>query len=295
MTSLSEAVADSPAEPTLFAGLIDDAAVFPPGNAPLPEAVRGHRAHRASPYAGLIGPLLVPASRAAELAGLVAPTEEPLRVGLVARPGTALVTVTDAAHLLRDHPAIEVAGVEMGWSPEWRDLDFGDTPLTLEVPRGTDQVTAIADIAREAGDDGLLQAKFRTGATPQWAWPDEDELARFIRTAIDHDLGFKLTGGLHHAVRGTHTVHGHQEEQHGLLNVLCAVRSALNGEDVDDLGSLLEERDPGPLVPIVTRMSDADAALVRAFFTAYGCCGVTDPVGELVELHVVELHLIEEH
>lgn len=290
MTPLSEAVADSPAEPTLFAGLIDDAAVFPPGNTPLPEAVRAHRVHRTSPYAALIGPLLVPASGAGELADLVSPTGDPLRVSLVARPGTSLVTVTDAAHLLRDHAAIEVAGLEMGWSPEWRDLDFGDTPLTLEVPRGTDQTSAVADIAKDAGDDGMLQAKFRTGATPQWDWPDEVELARFIRIAIDHDLGFKLTGGLHHAVRGTHTVHGHQEEQHGLLNVLCAVRWALSGEEVDDLGPLLAERDPGVLVPMVTRMSGADASAVRAHFTAYGCCGVTDPVGELVELNLIEEH-----
>ena len=290
MTPLSEAAADSPAEPTLFAGLIDDAAVFPPGNAPLPDAVRAHRAHRASVYAALVGPLLVSASGAAELAGLVAPTEGPLRVSLVARPGTALVTVTDAAHLLRDHPAIDLAGVELGWSPEWRDIDFGDLPLTLEVPRGPDQVDAIDDIAHDAADDGLLQAKFRTGATPQWDWPDESELARFIRIAIDHDLGFKLTGGLHHVVRGTHTVHGHHEEQHGLLNVLCAVRSALDGGDIGVLSSLLAERNPAPLVPMVTRMSEADAAIVRASFTAYGCCGVTDPIGELAELNLIKEH-----
>ena len=235
MTPLSEAAADSPAEPTLFAGLIDDAAVFPPWQRPLPDAVRAHRAHRTSAYAALVGPLLVPASGATELAGLVAPADGPLRVSLVARPGTALVTVTDAAHLLRDHPAIDLAGVELGWSPEWRDIDFGDLPLTLEVPRGPDQVAAMTTSRTTPPRRRPAAGQFRTGATPEWDWPDEGELARFIRTAIDHDLGFKLTGGLHHVVRGTHTVHGHHEEQHGLLNVLCAVRWALGGEDVGDL------------------------------------------------------------
>ena len=105
-----------------------------------------------------------------------------------------------------------------------------------------------------------------------------------MRNAIDHDLGFKLTGGLHHVVRGTHD----GQEQHGLLNVLAAVRWALNGEDVDELVPLLAERDPAVLVPQITRMSAADAAIVRAFFTAYGCCEVTDPIGELTTLGLVQ-------
>ena len=46
----------------LWSGLVDDAAVFPPGNAPLDVAVSGHRALRAGPDADLVGPLLVPAA-----------------------------------------------------------------------------------------------------------------------------------------------------------------------------------------------------------------------------------------
>ena len=41
-------------------------------------------------------------------------------------------------------------------------------------------------------------------------------------------------------------------------------------------------------MPYVTRMSAADAAIVRAFFTAYGCCDVTDPIGELADLGLME-------
>ena len=64
-----------------------------------------------------------------------------------------------------------------------------------------------------------------------------------------------------------------------MLNVLCAVRWALNGAEVDELAEPAGRARPrAVLVPQVTRMS-ADAAIVRAFFTAYGCCGVTDPIG----------------
>lgn len=282
MTSLSEAAADRPAEPSLFDSLVDDAAVFPPGNAPLPEAVRLHRLHRLSRYAACVGPLLVPASAAADLGALLDGT--PLAVVVIGRPGTPGAEVATAVRQLRSTELVEVAGVELGWTPDWRATDFGDLPVSLEVPRGADQLAAIADIAADTSDSVARQAKFRTGATETWAWPDETELATFVRSAIDHDLGFKLTGGLHHVVRGTHD----GQEQHGLLNVLATVRWALNGEDVDELVHLLAERDPAVLVPQITRMSAADAAIVRAFFTAYGCCEVTDPIGELTTLGLVQ-------
>ena len=282
MAPTSAPLAERPAEPALFAGLVDDAAVFPPGNAPLPEAVRRHRVHRASRYAACVGPLLVPASAAPDLLGLL--DGAPLRVGVIGRPGTPAAEVAAAVALLRESPGVEVAGAELGWTPDWRAVDLAGTPLTLEVPRGAGQEAAVADIAADASDSVALQAKFRTGATPTWAWPDETELATFLRTAIDHDLGFKLTGGLHHVVRGTHDGEG----QHGLLNVLAAVRWALNGEEVDDLVPILAERDPAVLVPQVVRMSAADAAIVRAFFTAYGCCEVTDPLGELTTLGLTQ-------
>jgi hypothetical protein len=282
MTSTSDAVADRPAEAALFEGLVDDAAVFPPGNAPLPEALRLHRIHRASGYAGCVGPLLVPASAAVELVELLG--GDALRVGVIGRPGTPPADVAAAVALLRATGAVEVAGVEMGWTPDWRDACVAGLPLSLEVPRGEAQEQAIADIARDPTDSTPLQGKFRTGATQTWAWPDETELATFLRTCIDHDLGFKLTGGLHHTVRGSRD----REEQHGLLNVIAAVRWALNGEDVDELVPLLAERDRAVLLRQITRMSVADAAVVRAFFTAYGCCEVTDPIGELIDLHLIE-------
>ncbi|HEX5522171.1 MAG TPA: hypothetical protein VFX53_01885 [Pedococcus sp.] len=292
MTSQAATAAPSPADPALFAALIDDAAVFPPGLAALPDAVREHRAHRASGYAALIGPLLVPASSAAEVLGLLPPGANPLRIGLIVRPGTPLHTVTDAAHLLHENRQVEVAAVEVGWAPEWRDLDLldltGDATLVLEVPRGHDQERALDDIAAEAADGTRVLAKFRTGATPAWDWPDEQELAAFLVGAAERGLPFKLTGGLHHAVRGSHTVHGHSEEQHGLLNVLVGVAVATVAPSPDRVAEVLAQRDPAPLVREVAALGPHDVARVRRLFTSYGCCGVTDPVAELSALHLIE-------
>nr|WP_284287885.1 hypothetical protein [Angustibacter aerolatus] len=73
---------------TLLAGLVDDAAVFPPGDAPLPVAVERHRALRAGPHADAVGPLLVPATAVDALPPLLTDGDG-VRVGLVCRPGDA--------------------------------------------------------------------------------------------------------------------------------------------------------------------------------------------------------------
>ena len=76
-----------PAVASLFMHLIDDAAVFPPGNALLPDAIAAHRRHRTSSYAVTVGPLLVPVGWVPELVALVG--EDPVAATLIARPGTA--------------------------------------------------------------------------------------------------------------------------------------------------------------------------------------------------------------
>ena len=50
------------AERALFRALFDDAAVFPPGLTPLPQAVTDHVARQSNSYADLVGPLLLPAA-----------------------------------------------------------------------------------------------------------------------------------------------------------------------------------------------------------------------------------------
>ena len=48
--------------PPLFNGLVDDASLLPPSFTGLSDAVTKHDEHRTSWFAGLLGPLLVPAS-----------------------------------------------------------------------------------------------------------------------------------------------------------------------------------------------------------------------------------------
>jgi hypothetical protein len=280
--------AERPAERALFRALFDDAAVFPPGLTPLAQAVTDHVARQSNSYADLVGPLLLPASAIEDFLNLDRPRK--VDVAVIGRTGTDLTLVGDALGRLDDDPGVTLTGVEIGWSPEWHQALSWGAPLSVEVPRGTDQQRALSDIREHADDPNPVQAKFRTGSTPDTPVPTptatSTQLATFIRACIDHDLGFKLTGGLHHAISHT-TAEG--EDQLGFLNVIAATRWALaHGGEVPEMESLLSRRDPAPILDIITRMSEADASVVRAFLTAYGCCAVMDPIGDLSALALIQ-------
>ncbi|MBX6750802.1 MAG: hypothetical protein IRY85_14205 [Micromonosporaceae bacterium] len=271
----------------LFASLIDDAAVFPPRAAALADAVREHEEHRRGRHAVLIGPLLVPVSAAAEAAALLADAPG-TAVSLIARPGAAVEEIPPALDRLT-RAGVDVVGVEMGWFEKWRDIDVQGRRLALEVGRTDDpaaRAEILADIRRGAdavGPEARPTAKFRTGATATWAWPDEAELAGFLRAAVDAGVSVKLTGGLHHLVRAERD----GESQHGLLNVLSAVHRAIAGDPAPALAAVLGERDPQALVRTVAALDPAQVRAVRDVFVSYGCCDVRDPIGELVAVGLV--------
>lgn len=282
---LAAARADSPAPRSLFARLIDDAAVFPPGLAPLPQAVADHLAGADHPSADLVGPLLIAASSAPELRDL--DRAAALRVVLIARVGTPLATVSDGLETLAGLADIDVAAVEIGWSEHWQDALAWGRPVTVEVPRESASLaTALAELGAHRGSsEVLIQAKLRTGSTPAQPVPTSAELAHFIASCVEADQRFKLTGGLHHVLAHT-TADG--EDQHGLLNVLAATHQAIQGAQAPAVESTLAGRDARALVAAVADLTSAEATAVRGLFTAYGCCGVLDPIGELAALGLID-------
>ena len=285
----------SPESP-LLRGLVDDAALFPPAALPLPEALAAHRRHRTAGYAAAVGPFLLAASGVADLVALLdaeasdgsgGPTA-PCEVVLVARPGADPGLLTAARDALRDRADVRVVGAELGWEDGWRDLGLDDLRLALELPRGEQQDAALADVRAAVTEGRPVVAKFRTGPTPTWPWPEEDELAAVLVAAAALDVPVKLTGGLHHAARGTHEVDGVPEENHGLLNVLVATSAAASGAGREEVAGLLRVRDAASLAGLVAAWTDATATTVRTLLTGYGCCTVTDPLGELADLGLLD-------
>ncbi|MER8182274.1 hypothetical protein [Kitasatospora sp. NPDC094015] len=259
--------------PALYRGLFDDAALFPPGDLPLPEAVPAHAVHRTAWYAEAVGPFLVGAGRLAELTAVLAGA--PLRVALVLPDGAGQL-----APALADAGALSVAGVELA-DPDVRAavtaLD-GQLPAgvqaAVELPRG-DGLPAALDVL--AGTP--YRAKFRTGGLAAGAFPTETELAGFLAGCAERALPYKCTAGLHHAVRHTDPATGF--EHHGFLNVLLA---AVAGPDEKLAAEALAERSGALLAAAAHDLTDDQVRQARERFTAFGTCSIVEPLEDLAAL-----------
>ncbi|WP_028661264.1 hypothetical protein [Nocardioides insulae] len=270
----------------MFAGLCDDAAVFPPGNLPLVEAVPAHVTHRRSGYAALVGPLVLAATDLDRLGALPELPAE-LEVSLT----LPLAEVSGAVSRVGALPTVRLVGLEVvlpdGFAPS---AVVGR--LEARVPSG---VTAYVEIPRDQRRAALLGelsgtrhlAKFRTGGVRAALYPDAAELAGGIRSAVRAGVPFKATAGLHHAVRNTDPVTGF--EQHGFLNLLATTAAALEGAAVADLVSVLEDRD-GPRLAGLVR--DAQPR-VRRQFRSFGTCSVREPAQELAALGLLPAGLLD--
>jgi hypothetical protein len=280
--------------PRLFDGLVDDAAVFPPGNAPLPEAVVAHRQHRAAWYADLVGPLLVPASAvtAGELHGLLGAGEV---IGLIGDTGIgqlplALSAVESDGLRLRQ---IEVAVAKRGEDPlpglaeltklagRLDGIGLAGIDVYAEVPLAWGLLGALDTVARARADGVPIAAKFRTGGLAAELFPTPVELAAVICACRDRELPFKLTAGLHQALRHTDPETGFRH--HGFLNVLVAASAAADGAEVGEVAELLALSDPLRLVdPTKARREQA-----RRLWIGFGSCSIVEPLTDLVRLGLV--------
>jgi hypothetical protein len=272
---------------------MDDAAVFPPGNASLAEAVIAHRAHRAAWYADMVGPLLVPSSQAGAAPRLLA-ADERLVVGLVADIGLeglrrALAAATDRLEIAQVEAAVAKRGEDP--QPGLRRLlalldelptmmGYAETPLTWGLLGALDTIAE----ARAAGVP--VAPKFRTGGLAAELFPTPVELAAVICACRDRELPFKLTAGLHHAVRYTDPETGFVH--HGFLNVLAASLAAASGSEVAEVAELLAATDPVSIIePIRARRAQE-----RPLWIGFGSCSIAEPVADLGQLGLIESRLV---
>ena len=276
------------AVPAAWSGIVDDAAIFPPGDAPLPDAVAAYQERRTTWYADLVGPLVV---RDTDL-----PDVDPdIPVSVVLTGGAGAVAGVAA---LADKKGHRLAGLEAAV----RDLDdlagnvrritaavdaargsgrLGDTQVYVELPQtepGADWLAA-ADAVAEAEH----HLKLRTGGVEAHLFPPAATVAAWIDAALDRETPFKCTAGLHNAVR--HRDHETGFEHLGFLNVLLATRLAFDGGTVAETAQVLDDHYANDLVALA-RQSDLEGA--RRWFTSYGSCSVTEPLDDLLALGLLE-------
>jgi hypothetical protein len=133
-------------------------------------------------------------------------------------------------------------------------------------------------VARLRAEGLDVSPKFRTGGLAAELFPTPIELAAVICACRDRDLRFKLTAGLHHAIRYTDPETG--LVHHGFLNVLGASSVAQAGADVADVAPVLAGTDPVLLVEPVRGQLDRE----RPLWIGFGSCSITEPLDDLVRL-----------
>jgi hypothetical protein len=251
------------------------------------EPAANRREQRDSWYADLAGPLLVPASATAALQQDLTGADLGLRVVLVAEPGpgdpAGLLTLREARNLLLDDDRVELTGVHVPLPPGAVPGDPGDAvrallaeldftvPTWLEVAPEPGWRAALEALAADGAERLALRLP-GTGAAPAHA-----PVAAVLRAAVDLDLALRVTGsGARAASTGE------------VMAVLCAVRAALNGAGDPELAAVLAERRPAPLASALRRMSDADAAVARAFADGVVVGDVAGVAGELAALGLVD-------
>lgn len=301
--------------PETWKGFVDDAAIFPPGNVPLEPALTEHLARSGTWYADLVGPFVINDVRLPEMLEVIGTLDEPEEDGVAVEMTSPLrtsVVVTGGAGAIRPAATwatrsgqLRLAALET----VLRDPDdlpttarrvaaaidecrgegvlADDTRIYVELPHeagGRAGWMAAADIVAEEG----FRLKFRTGGADESMFPAPHALASWISAALDREVPFKCTAGLHAAVRhddvgdsGTGLTH------HGFLNVLLATRASLDGESVPEVAELLDTRDRDALVARARDLGDA-LRRTRNWFTSFGCCSVLEPLEELIDLGLVE-------
>ena len=264
--------------------MVDDAAIFPPGDAPLHDATAAYAARTGEDGAELVGtfvlrdtdlPLVrgfggalsvVVTGGAGQLGG---------PVGLCARLGLDLAGLEIAVRD-PDDPAGNVRRIVAAL----REVET-EVPVYVELPAVPAESgwLAAADTVAEAE----LLLKFRTGGLDAAAYPTAEVLAGWIDAALDRETPFKCTAGLHNAVRHT----GDDGfEHHGFVNMLLATRRAFDGAAVAEVAQVLETRDSGVLTQHCEY--DADLAGARRWFRSFGSCSVSEPLADLRELGLVQ-------
>ncbi len=278
--------------PALFRHLVDDAAMFPPGDLPLAEAVATHRAHRQSAYADLVGPFVCTDEDLMKVAAEAARTGPgPLAVSVVITGGAG--GIEPAVRYGDRSTDVEVTAVEVRLRNE-DDLSRN----ALRVVRACDDCLDEENAYVEIGLDGAWEraldvvadagyaAKLRTGGLDASLFPSEGQVAAFITACLDREVAFKCTAGLHNAVR--HTAADTGFEHHGFLNVLLATRASLDGAPQDELAAVLASRDGDALGARAGELTEDQAAGTRRWFTSFGSCSIDEPRHDLIALKLLE-------
>lgn len=264
---------ESPVVTELLEALLDDAG-----------PLAAHRAHRGAWYADLLATLLVPAATIDDVVGGLEPADHARPVLLAAGDDPSVPAevarqqVRAARDLLAENDRVEVVGVRLAvpigprveaTSHLLHALDFS-VPAWIEVV----PLSGWQDVLRVIAADGAENLTLLLGGAPAEA------AAAVLHATVAGDLSFRLGGATLPAV----TTPAGAGYSYGWLNVLSAVRAALDGAGPAALAEILVTTQAAPITADLRRMGPPEAAATRALLAAVEIADVAAAAGELERL-----------
>ncbi|MEV6619588.1 hypothetical protein AB0M83_12500 [Amycolatopsis sp. NPDC051106] len=270
--------------PPLFARLVDDSALFPPGDAAMPEALRAHFAIRESEHAGVLGVFLCQASRLPELITelIKIKPKQPLPFSLIIDTGLGgvpkAISIVESRSELLALRMVEMpapSDVDEVWLERVSEFVPEDVIRVVEPRRGVGWLDGVRKVIEHGS-----WPKIRCGGKAGENFPSVDEVADFL-AVVSGSTGasFKATNSLHRAVRHADPDTGFVH--HGFLNLLVASGRSLSGGDVREA---LESTDAEALADEARGLSEQAAKAVRALFASYAAASFEQPVADMGEL-----------
>jgi hypothetical protein len=285
----------------VLAGSIDYAGLFPPASLTMDAAVRAFAEYTISDDAWALGRFVLPASRLDEFVSAARRVSDGDAKGPVCWRLSALVGGLPAdIERVRVHneqfadtwpvEAVEVKAGHVG-DVEMLGMLPSDLERYVEIPVAGELGAMLAAV-RAIG----ACAKVRTGGVTPGAFPDPDDILRFMKVCRDAGVSFKATAGLHHPLRGeyplTYEPASRVGTMFGYLNIVLAAAFLLDGAGDDVVRGVLTEGDAEALEFRDDLVHWRDHALPRAalelargaFIRGVGSCSVREPLDELSAL-----------
>jgi hypothetical protein len=288
---------------TLLTAIADYAGLFPPAQLQMRAALPQYAAHRAGPYAWLIGRFVLPLAQVDEFEHVFDDLPAADRAAawpLAVLGGRSLeADVRRIVEFNRKHgdegrqdARIETLDLKVHSLDDIvRAADIVTEPseVYFEIPINADPRDRLAAVGAVGG-----RAKVRTGGVSAEMFPPVSDLARFLHACTAEHVPFKAAAGLYHAIRSAHALapddHGEPVAMHGFLNLFLAAALAYTDRvGADLLETVLNEEAPSAFVFDASgvnvhgrRLTCEDIATTRLRFAlSYGSCSVEQAIEDL--------------
>jgi hypothetical protein len=286
--------------PPFLRGLVDDAAIYPPGELPLEEAIRAHARHRTHSWlTDVVGPFVLPTAILSEADEFARGIDATIDIALVADGDVAAALGRAAEHPSLALSAIEipvravdVATVLQGITESRTALDFNMgssaapfAEVSVFYEPGWDALSRSPGVLLEAVAAAGAALKIRTGGLEAEAFPSLLQLAEAIAASHATGVSFKCTAGLHSALRHRDPRTGFAH--HGFLNILWAASVAAGGGGPADIAHVLGTEDGDTVASAIDGLSPSETAEARRLFVSYGSCSIQEPLDDLRALGLI--------